>query len=341
MTNPIEIGSFIELELPTGVEYYSEHEGAQRNVPATDIARLNSGRTAIYHALRVSGANRIWLPIYQCDTVREFLQRKQARIAYYHIDNSFNPTDATPTSEDAILLVNYYGVMSKERMKELATRFAHAKIIIDNSQAFFSEPLPQALNVYSCRKFFGVPDGAYVIGKKAANHTNEYPQCTSSDTSAFLLQRIEYGCEGKAYESRMQNEERIDTEDIMRMSALTQRLMQGSNTKANKTRRRQNFNTAHKLFANINKLDATCHYNNTCVPMVYPLLIEDDLVLDRLQAAKHFQGHWWSYLLDEVPANTTESWLSRYIIPITIDQRYNERHIEYLHNVITNTKGAF
>jgi hypothetical protein len=56
-------------------------------------------------------------------------------------------------------------------------------------------------------------------------------------------------------------------------------------------------------------------------------VVEDDSLIERLQKAKHFQGHWWDYLLKEVSENTFEYWLSRYLIPITIDQRYGKEEL--------------
>lgn len=53
------------------------------------------------------------------------------------------------------------------------------------------------MNIYSCRKFVGTPDGAYVIGKDAHKYVEKYPQCYSSDTCHFLLMRIEYVAKGK------------------------------------------------------------------------------------------------------------------------------------------------
>ena len=61
-----EIGSFIELELPKGREYYNGDCG---------VARLNTGRAAIWHAFRLTRAKAICLTYYQCETVREFLER--------------------------------------------------------------------------------------------------------------------------------------------------------------------------------------------------------------------------------------------------------------------------
>lgn len=321
----MEIGSFIELQFPKGLEHYPQTEG---------VARLNTGRAAIWHANRVLGGNALWLPYYQCDTVRDFLRRKGVPLKFYHIDAEFNPTDLAPADGEAVLLVNYYGIMSSARMAALASRYG--KVIIDNSQAFFSPPIPECMNVYSCRKFVGCPDGAYVIGTDAERFTGEYQECRSSDTALFLLQRIEYGCEGKAYQSRSKNEHRIDAEECMRMSKLTRTILDGTDYEHIIAKHRGNFATACRLWNSINRIDPMHYYDDATVPMVYPLVVEDDGLLGRLQAAKHFQGHWWSYLCDEMPESSFEHWLSRYVIPMTIDQRYGEADLKELDTIIRN-----
>ncbi len=319
----MEIGSFLELEFAKGKEFYKGNK---------DIARLNSGRAAIYHAARVLEASAVWVPVYQCDTVRDFLIKKGVTVKYYHIDKNFNPLDIEQSENDAVLLVNYFGIMSHSRMCELAAGFKN--VIIDNSQAFFCTPVEDAMNVYSARKFIGVPDGAYVIGKGAEKFTAGYEKCHSSDTSLFLLQRIEYGCEGKTYQSRTLNEERIDREDIMRMSSLTHTILDGADYEGNIRKRRENFRVAHRLFADVNKIDPTRYYDDSCVPMVYPLVAEDDALLGRMLENKHFQGHWWSYILKENDESLFECYLSRYIIPITIDYRYGETELEFLRGLV-------
>lgn len=321
----MEIGSFLELQFDKGKEHYHGDCG---------VARLNSGRAAVWHAFRVLGCDTIWLPYYQCDTVREFLTRKGAQIKYYHIDKAFDPIDLAPAENEAVLLVNYYGIMSQTRMRTLAKRYDN--VIIDNSQAFFCDPIEGCMNVYSARKFVGVPDGSYVIGKNAEKYTEEYEKCYSSDTALFLLQRIEYGCEGKTYESRMVNEHRIDAEDIKCMSDLTRTILDGTDYEPIKAKRRENFMTAHQLFAEVNRIDPTQYYDDSCVPMVYPLVVEDDSLLDKLLKHKHFQGHWWSYLLDEVEPDSFEYWISRYVIPITIDQRYGREELEYIYDIVVS-----
>lgn len=325
MKSKKEIGSFLELQLPKGLEYYNQQ---------TDIARLNTGRAALWHAFKVTGARAIWLPIYQCDSVREFFDKKEVEIKYYHIDKDFNPIDLFARDDEAVILVNYYGIMSHERMGILASSFVHP--IIDNCQGFFCKPLENAMNVYSCRKFVGVPDGAYVIGKDAHKYLEEYPQCCSSDTAAFLLIRIEYGCEGKGYKSRLLNEHRIDGEDAMKMSMLTRYILDATDYMYICKKRRENFSFANELLGQINQIDPMRFYDVDTIPMVYPLVIEDEGLLQKLQRAKHFQGHWWGYICDEQPKDSFEHWISKYVIPITIDQRYGREELKYLANIVIN-----
>lgn len=319
----MEIGSFIELQLPKGLEYYNQ---------TLDIARLNTGRFAIWHAFRVSGAKSIWIPYYQCDSVRETLLNHGVEVKYYHTDHNWNPTDLCASDNESVLFVNYYGIMSHERMKYLASLSKHP--IIDNCQGFFCSPIENALNIYSCRKFVGVPDGSYVIGKGAGQFVDEYPQCYSSDTAAFLLMRIEYGCEGKGYEARSINEHRIDTEKCMKMSKLTRTILDGTDYDFIKQKRRENFDYMHNLLKDVNKINPMQYYDSETIPMVYPLVVEDDELIQRLFKAKHFQGHWWSYICNEQPRESFEYWISRYVIPITIDQRYGKRELDYLADVI-------
>ena len=321
----MEIGSFIELQLRKGSEWYDQ---------TTDIARLNTARQGIWHAFRVTGCKRIWIPVYQCDSIRETFEKHGVEMKFYHQDRNFNPTDIAAEEDDAVLLCNYYGIMSAERMRFLARTFAHP--IIDCAQAFFCKPLEGALNVYSCRKFVGAPDGAYVVGKDAHLFVEEYPQCYSSDTAAFLLKRIEYGCEGKGYEARGLNESRIDHEGCMKMSKLTRVLMDAEDYDYNIKKRKENFAYAQELLGSINRIDPTMYMDDGTVPMVYPLVVEEDACIRRLFEAKHFQGHWWSYICGEQPEDSFEYWISRYVIPITIDQRYGKEEIDYLVNVIRN-----
>lgn len=318
----MELGSFLELQFKKVGEYYENEEKI----------RLNSGRAAIYHALRCLKKNIVYLPYYQCETVREFLKKKQIEVRYYHINEKFEPVCDEIDSEIPIVLVNYYGIMGNMRMQKLAKQFKH--VIVDNCQAFFSKPIEECMNVYSARKFVGVPDGAYVIGEGVKRLKIEYEQDYSSDTSLFLLQRIEYGCEGKAYQSRMLNEKRIDTSDIKRMSKLTETILGATDYENIIKKRKENFSYMESELGSINLIKPMQYVEDDTVPMVYPFVSHNKELVRILLEHKHFQGQWWAYILDEIKEQCMETWLSEYMVPITIDQRYSKEELKKLANLV-------
>lgn len=76
------------------------------------------------------------------------------------------------------------------------------------------------------------------------------------------------------------------------------------------------------------------------VPMVYPLLIEREELRHVLKANHIFVGQWWKYLLEEPGPSAFEKRLSRYLLPIQIDQRYGPRELDDTAGVIAEALGA-
>lgn len=118
------------------------------------------------------------------------------------------------------------------------------------------------------------------------------------------------------------------------MSKLTHAILDGTDYEFIKRKRQENFVYAAELFGTVNKINPLMFFDNECVPMVYPLVVEDDSLLERLQKAKHFQGHWWSYLCEEMPEKSFEYWILRFVIPMTIDQRYGKEEIKMLRSIL-------
>lgn len=318
-----EIGSFIELEFYSGKEYYNDSKYGKDN-----IIRLNTGRAAIFHAIKCYGVKKVYLPKYECDSVRDFLIHNGIEVKYFNIDINFKPLIDKNEKDSAIVFVNYFGIMSKKYFEFVKY---YNNVIIDNAQAFFFEPIDNCYNVYSCRKFIGVPDGSYVIGDGVNKF--EYDKDYSSDTSQFLLSRIEYGCEGKSYELRKNNEKRIDVSKVLLMSELSRKILDGADYENNIKKRKENFAFARNLFDAINRIRINEFVDDDSIPMVYPLLIDKDIIQE-LKNKKMFQGHWWEYLVDETNKEEFENQLSKYIVPITIDQRYCKYDIEKQFNIV-------
>lgn len=318
----MEIGSFIGLDLKDTGEYFQQKK---------NIARLNSARAGIYHACQVLGCSSVYIPYYLCPTVKIFLLKNGINVKSYFINEKYEPLNIQAIKNHAILLVNYFGILSMRYMKILADRFEN--VIIDNSAAFYSNPVKDCYNVYSPRKFFGVPDGCYVIGNNAEKFTDCYEQDFSSDTASFLLKRIELGTSA-TYAERMKNEERIDNAAILNMSALSKALLKNIDYKAIRDKRKENFQIAQSLYKKQNCIDPTQFMDTKCIPMVYPLVIENAEITEILRNRKIYVGRLWNQVLREVPETVFEAKLSKYLIPIPIDQRYGKKDLLYVYHTI-------
>ena len=143
------IGGYFEIELPQGKEY---HQNA---------IRLNTGRNAFEYVLRVKKYKKVYLPYYTCDVMLEPINKLALQYEFYHIDENFSPVfDFIRIQPDEVFVYNnYFGIcdMQVSRVKSKCKN-----LIIDNSQSFFSQPLPSVDTFYSARKFFGISDGAYL-----------------------------------------------------------------------------------------------------------------------------------------------------------------------------------
>jgi len=319
----MEIGSFLQLDLNPFGEYFTGDE---------HVAKLNSARSGIYHSLRLYNCSTIYIPHYLCSTVNDFLERKGIEIKKYSINNRFEPMISSIESDAAILIVNYFGILSEETLLRIKGNFD--KVIFDFCPSFYTEPIKGSYSVYSTRKFFGVPDGSYVIGENAGKYMDEYQQDMSANTSAYLLKKLESG--GSAsYVDRMMNEKRIDRSDILRMSELTSALLKGIDYQRIKSIRKDNFQIAHELYAGINMINPAGFMSESSIPMVYPLLIEDAALVDKLREKQIFTGRWWNHVLKEVPENSIEARMSKYMVPVPIDQRYGKIELEYVFKNIT------
>lgn len=318
----MEIGGYRELDLRTGLEYYT----------SSHLARLNAGRCGIYHAMRCMGTRKALLPYYQCETVRDFLLKKGIEVAYYHIGPDMLPILEEAPADTALVVVNYFGLIKPEQLSRLVR--TQRNVIIDNTQGFYQPNIPGAYSVYSPRKFFGVPDGCYVIGARAEQYLDEYVQDISAPTANFLLARIESG--GNAnYALYQSSEARLEQSDILRMSKLTHALLDNIDYAGIREKRQRNYDYAAKVFASLNCLPGgLLKRANEQVPMVYPLLIKNERLRYRLKERHIFVGQWWRYLLDDPQASAWEKELSRCMLPIQIDQRYGPKEIDYTESVI-------
>lgn len=318
-----EYGGYLPIELNRGKEYYC----------GSNVMTFNCARNAIKYIVEKKGFNKIYIPFYMCESVRNRLSDKDIEISYYHINVSMKPEIDTIEDYAVIMIPDYFGIVKHN--KETIKQYKH--IIFDNTQAFFEEPVEgeYIYNVYSCRKFFGVCDGAYLVGP---NIKKENLEPYKPEYARYMLDSITYGT-NEIYKMSLKNEELLEERKILGMSKLSHKILEGIDYNNIKKRRRNNFQYVHKQLASSNEL--SINLEEGCVPMVYPYLIENEKLRAKLLESQIYVPQWWKYILKEEGANDFERYLCRYLIPLPIDQRYNIREMECILDVVkkNNSNG--
>ena len=319
-----EYGGFLGLEQNTGRKY---HEGA--------IA-LNLGRNCLRYLIKARKIKKIWMPKFLCESVRNACKAEGIEIGYYSADENLRPvSDAFDalSAEDYFYLVNFYGFLSQDEIAEYASKMPH--LIVDNTQAFFQKSLPGIDTIYSCRKFFGVPDGAYLYTDAILDY--DLPVDVSRKRMSHLLGRYE-GTASDFYEAYRENEDTLAKLPVMAMSKLTHNLMRGIDYDRARDSRAKNYGYLRASFSKINKLRVA-----SCVPdgpFMYPLLVENGgEVRKKLQEQKIYVPTLWPNVLKECGKEDTEYRLAENILPLPVDQRYNLEDMKYVEEVVLKCIG--
>jgi hypothetical protein len=298
------IGGYFQLELNDFGEY---HKSA--------IA-LNTARNSLEYIMRAKNYRKIYIPYYTCEVILEPVKKLNVEFEFYHIDKNFMPIIDTIDSSSALLYTNYFGICDKK--VELVTR-KFDNVIIDNAQSFYSLPVDSADTFYSCRKFFGVPDGAYLFTDKIINQVFETD--ISEYRISHLIRRIELGPED-GYSSFKLNDDSLNGQPIKIMSNLTKAFLNNIGYKKIKERRLANFLILHNEFRNVNELNI--EIDTISCPMVYPLLLNQEDLRHKLIERKIYVAQYWQNVLQWLDNRGYESYLVNHLLPIPIDQRYNE-----------------
>ena len=308
------IGGYFELELPKYKEYHA------------NALKLNSGKNCLEYLLCCRKYRKVYIPYYTCDVILKPFQKLGIAYQFYHINLQFEIADEIELQEgEALLYTNYYGL--KQRYVEKMVGRYGERLIIDNTQAFFAKPMEGIDTFYTCRKFFGVSDGAYLYTN--ATPIEELKQSTSYHTISHLIKRIDLSPE-EGFEDYHRNEENLEHEEIMLMSCFTERMMQSIDYKAVAERRRENFQHLHETLQSSNLL--AFKMENDAVPMIYPYMSGREVLRDYLIQNKVYVARYWPNVLEWTEKDSVENRLANMLLPLPIDQRYDEREMDSIIN---------
>lgn len=321
------IGGYFGWEFPQQVYSFPNDHGAL----------VNSGHGALQLILKNLGEiDKVWIPYFTCSIVEKAIQNIGIRVVKYSVNYELEiAEDIKLGTHDYLIYTNYFGIMDSY-VHLLASQYGF-KLIIDNAQAFYVDSIEECHQLYSPRKFVGVGDGGIAVSSHLLS-TEHLPLAKSEFHSTHLLMRAE-GDIATGYTFFKESEEILGDSSLQLMSLITRRNLHSLDYEKIKQIRMSNFRYLHQNLNSSNGLQQLLDFYNlesVACPMVYPYYTEDITLRGRLIEQNVFVAQYWPNVLKECEKDTVEYSLCKYIIPLPIDQRYNE---EDMNRIVKLIKG--
>lgn len=283
---------------------------------------LNSASSCLAYLIRAKNIKKIALPKFMCSSAKTVCDRENIITRFYSVGMDFMPEDLCLEEDEWIYVVNYYGQLGNSILASLVKKYT--SIIIDNVQAYYQMPLPGVDTIYTCRKFFGVTDGAFLYTDTLLNR--DLPQDESYNRMGFILGRYERTA-SEFYKEYKANNDMLIMEPVKKMSKLTYNLLHGIDYMFVKNRRTENFKYLYNALKDINKLELKIPEG----AFMYPLYIENGAeIRKKLCGEKIYIPLFWDDVFDICLPSETEYIMAMDILPLPTDQRYTVQVMQYI-----------
>lgn len=301
----------------------------------------------------------IMIPAYTCHTVIEPFLQANWNVYFFPVDErlcikkeEFLSLLAS-ASPDVILFHPYYGKKLMEYEKDLLRQAKKRNILIiqDLTQSLFSPLHPDYVDITvgSIRKWFGVPDGAFLsIADSvpfAVTENEQYnTEFTDSQWDAMYL-RGEYFRTGNLNFKKISIRLNKYAESLACKTKITPHKISDYSLSIIRS---TDFNTiSSKRIENFKTLLSTVEKNNTCIPIItspdmlenaplyFPLYVRDRGRVQKFLAANSIYAPiLWGVEDDAVLEDGTVRDIYEHLLAIPIDQRYDRDDMLYIANGI-------
>lgn len=350
MENNIELGSEFSLSLN---ELRIVKDNLFSYLKDYKVQWFDYGRSALRH-VPIQGGKRVLLPEFICGSVLNCFDKNNIR--FYHIDRQFDIDmddllDKIDATVGYIYVAHYFGFLQKSASLEEIRRVADNRgivVIEDTTQSLFSShSLCGDYAIASIRKWMALPMGGILYTDRNRNlPEQDICQQNNDNTKAYgmilkdMYLKASYDTNAKYREIFAKSEKAID--DIThgrRMSDFSYFLVSciGINDLIDKRRK-----NALRLADGLRRLGVGSirHLDINECPLAYPLRVKNRdafrhyLMENRIYCAVHwpFDG-----ALPEERLNARQN--AETLISLPIDQRYGEKEIDYMIDVIRRYGG--
>ena len=319
------IGGYFSWEFPVTKKEFPHDKGFL----------VNSGHGALQLILRGIGKiSKLWIPYFTCDIVPDALKLINVPYSFYHLNFDLEIESFPKLKDDEYLLyTNYFGIM--DSYVSILIKQYGSKLIIDNAQAFFCSEFKECHQIYSPRKFVGVPDGGIAVSPLKLD-TDELPLNDASNHSLHLLLRSE-GKVSEGYKLFKNNDNALRDLPLAKMSQLTYKILNSLDYQEIIKIRKDNYNHLHSKLSSHNMFSRLLQIRGIktfACPMVYPFYTNDVTLRSRLINSNIFVAQYWPNVLQWCAPSDYEYALYHYVIPIPIDQRYGKEDMERIVRII-------
>ncbi len=314
MTNSKPIGGYFEIS------------GLYRQPYYKNCLSFNNARNCLRYLIKKRKIQTIYVPKYLCSSVFTAVKKENCILRTYNIDSNFTPLISSIKKDEYIYIVNYYGQLDNYYIEELSKNYRH--LIVDNAQAFFQKPVSNIDTIYTCRKFFGVPDGAYLFTDLKCNCNFEYE--STYDHCRHIIGRLEKNAE-EFYLDYQNSEKRFENSQIKLMSKFSETILGAIDYDTCIQKRNSNFLYLNAELRDINLISP--HFNNG--PFCYPFAVENgDYIRKELIKHKIFVPVLWPNIINDESVKH----LALNILPLPCDHRYDTEQMIRIIKIIKEIK---
>lgn len=289
---------------------------------------LSSGRNCLRYIIKERKIKTLFLPYFLCESLSEVAELENINIIYYHIDETFLPINLSDFKLDDssyLYLVNYYGLIEEE-IKKIIKECKY--VIVDNTHDFYDKSDYNADVIYNYRKYFGVPDGACIVGNNLSINNN-YSVGKSLDKIIEVVSRDETG-EFFHYPTFYDADKYFQNEDLRYMSNFTSNYLNAIDYKKILKIRLGNYRILLENLAKYNRLNLETKELN----FMYPLFVSDGEQLRKyLKENNIYSVKLWANVAWN-GSNEKEQDFSNNMVLLPIDQRYSDKEMYYIINKV-------
>lgn len=313
------IGGFYELEL--------SHGGS---VPHPGAIGLSTGRACLTVMLEHLMPKRVHVPFYTCNTTFEPFARLGIETRFYGLDETLFPLELPALGDgEYFLWTNYFGVCSEHTSK--IKKHYGEKVLLDDTHSFFNPGHPGYWSFTVARKYFGVPDGAFLYAPVKLD--TEAERFDKVSLTHSILRRL--GRQREAYEAFEQYDGTLDS-TVYRISEISEGLLRGVDMARVAEARRRNYDFLHAALGEYNQLPIGEHNE---VPFCYPYLpVKQVERKDLYERGLFIPSFWIDTRQRGVDGFAFEKRISVELLPLPVDHRYTpsdlQRMADYLKSLI-------